>query len=456
MNRYLLGALSTMVASCLILAGCGNESAEPGAPTPAKTTGSTSTGAGNAYTGGPAEVVGYFGSFTEDQVNNLLASAVKKKYPEISIKSVPISTKGTMADKISEWTTANQLPDLIYFAGTQVNDYLQADVPEELTPYIKRFNIDMNRYEPALVNDMKKFVVGKPDVIYGLPVSQNYGATMYSKDLFDKFAVPYPPDAITWEDTLEYNKKLTRQDSGTQYIGVGFNTPLNMLKQYGVANEDSKDMSIAKMTTPGHQYILNLLLQFAQVPGYLKDNKYSDNINNGGTDNILAGTQAMNINWINVFATRIDAAKTISAKWDLTGFPTFKDHPNQGANVDFGMMAVAKTSKIKEAAYRVLEVMVSDEYQLAMSRSGRFTALRSNDIKSQFGKGSGLFDGKNLAAILKVPPTPVPSYPPYKAQTDAAFNKAVDNVLLKGVDVNTALRGAEEEANAAIKAEKAK
>ncbi|MDF2717567.1 MAG: family 1 extracellular solute-binding protein [Paenibacillus sp.] len=60
--------------------------------------------------------------------------------------------------------------------------------------------------------------------LYGLPDNleetspYNTYALIYSKDIFDKFAVPYPQDNMTWDQTIDLARKFIRTDGGTEHI----------------------------------------------------------------------------------------------------------------------------------------------------------------------------------------------------------------------------------------------
>jgi multiple sugar transport system substrate-binding protein len=66
--------------------------------------------------------------------------------------------------------------------------------------------------------------------LYALPFSMNYGMTIYNKDIFDKFGIPYPKDMMTWNEMLDLGKKLTKLEQGVQYVGIDPG-PIDQLKE---------------------------------------------------------------------------------------------------------------------------------------------------------------------------------------------------------------------------------
>src|SRR5690606_8351118 len=138
------------------------------------------------------------------------AKAVKEKYPDITLKL----TKETNIDKL---LAAGTPPDIVAVSNTALNEYYERDYPEDLTEMITRFKIDLNKFEPSIINTLRGLAGGKG--IHGLPYGMNYGAMMFNKDIFNKFGVPYPNEVITWEEYLDLAKRLTRKDGNDQYIG---------------------------------------------------------------------------------------------------------------------------------------------------------------------------------------------------------------------------------------------
>lgn len=68
------------------------------------------------------------------------------------------------------------------------------------------------------------------DKIYGLPIAMINASIYYSKDIFDKFALPYPKNGMTIDETYELAKRMTRLDNGVQYRG--FEIAANIQIQY--------------------------------------------------------------------------------------------------------------------------------------------------------------------------------------------------------------------------------
>jgi multiple sugar transport system substrate-binding protein len=73
-------------------------------------------------------------------------------------------------------------------------------------------------------------------------------------------------------------------------------------------------------------------------------------------------------------------------------------------------MAITADSKHKDAAYKVLATLLSDEIQTLMAQNGMLPVLQNENVRQQFGKNLSYLQGKNLQAIFKT--TPAAKKPP--------------------------------------------
>ena len=437
MNQTYRMAFFYVFIFCIIgmLAGCGKNDAD--SPNTQAQNGHESP---SEYKGGPAELIVYDYSIglTDAQFESFFVEPVKAKYPEISLVRT--------TESIDKQIAAGTFPDIVLVSNVSLikmmEDYA---IPDDLTQMIKTYNIDLGQIEPAAVAQVKK--IGDQKTFNGLPISINYGATIFNKDIFDKFGVAYPKEVMTFEEALEIAKKLTRTEGGTNYKGFLPTDLRQMFWQYGVPVYD-KAAKKAILTTDAHAKVLSLVQQFYSIPGFIEGTNFRYNPDLFFKEQRLA----MYPLWINAINLYFERAGTKDAfKWDLAASPTFSDRPGLGRELDFHMASVSTTSKNKEAAYMVLKTLLSKEVQLKISKAGRVSALLDDEIRNAFGEDSGLFNGKNLQAIFKVKPSPLPESSKFDPQINAIVNADVSrDVMVNGIDINTALRKGEEKANKEI------
>lgn len=435
-NHFISLIFVTALISMGVLSGCGNNSKNEANEQVGKDSDVKNI---NEYTGPPVELLFLDANtgITAEKFEEYFVKPVKAKHPAISLKLLKVTNPAK--DGIEALIAAGTIPDLVADSNTGLNKYLDMEYAEDLNPMIKNFNIDLNRFEPAIVETLRG--LGRNKGIYGLPFGMNYGSLLYNKDLFDKFGVSYPEDVITWDKFIELSNKLTRQDGEVQYIGSAPPTPVNWLRQYGASNFDEKDEKAA-LTDDKHKYVFSLQEQLFKIPGFI-------NGTNWRPTNMAGGTIAMQAGWI-MGTTNLVSANPPFA-WDLSAYPVFKEKPDYGNSVDFPMLIVSKASKHKEATYQVIMTMISDEVQERLNKNGQMiTALKDQKLKMTYAQDSKIYDGKKLQAIFKVSPAPLPDYSRWKSATDTYINAVAQEMALQKKDMNTALREQEERANKAM------
>ncbi|CAG7626812.1 ABC transporter substrate-binding protein [Paenibacillus allorhizosphaerae] len=430
----ILRLLTTLSIASAAMAGCGGKAEEANqAQTPSQEK--------PAFGSEPVVLKFYnhtAGVVTEEEMNSLIVKPVQKKYPNISFERVTGAT-------LDQMVASGELPDLIGSANVYMYDMIAAGIASDLNPFIQRDKIDLSQLEPGTIDILKKF--SAKGELFALPLSMNYGVMPYNKDIFDRFGVPYPKDNMTWNETIELAKRLTRMENGVQYIGLDMSSPQDLTRSYSLPTVDANHKAL--LDGPGYKKVFDLFAQLYAIPGIVSPNKKYKY----GIDSFLKDqNMALFPYWIVNLTTRLPALKESGRafNWDLVSWPSFDDKPGIGRQSDFHVMIVPPTSKNKEAAYRVLEVLISTEAQTEMNKGTRLTVLKDPQLKSQFASALKIYEGKNLQGVFKAKPAPSPLSTPYDGPMNAIMNKAMDSVAIEGVDVNTALREAKEKADKEI------
>lgn len=395
------------------------------------------------YKGGPVELIyrDHNAGVSDEEFQEVFVKAVQAKYPDIKIKKV---TTG-----MDELIASGMTPDLVTLSNASYSGYFSLDYPMEMTPMFKQFNIDLNKFEPTLIDGIRG--IGKAGgmpagALPAAPFGMNTQLLLYNKDIFDKFATEYPKDLMTWEDYLNIVKRLTRQDGGNSYLG-GNVDPSDMLGQFGVSNFDEKgEKSI--LTSDGHKRVFSLLQRFYQIDGYLdqQNQKYKY-----GKDVFIKEQRLATTPFYLDDTVKMAKNSPPPFRWDMTSLPVFSERPNIGGMLDFHMVMAFKGTKNKEAVYRVILTLMSEETQLAMAKRGRLSALKDPKLKTLIDADSGIFKDKNLAGVFKVSSAPMVNFSPYNSEASTGVKDIINNIAFKHIDLNTAMRDGEMKANQLIR-----
>jgi multiple sugar transport system substrate-binding protein len=382
-------------------------------------------------------------------MNNLISDAdlqrqlfepLKKKYPYITVVASMKDKTNTLENLI----TAGTPPDLFNFYVGAVGDLIDADLVEDMTPLAKKNNIDLSRFQPVILDAVR--TTSNKGELFGLPRFSNTYALYYNKDIFDKFGVPYPKDGLTWDQTLEIAKKVTRTDGGIHYLGLSEDSLSRPGSSFSLSVLDPKTNK-ATIDNDKWRKVMQLSKAIYSIPGNIPDPPKP--FPGGVTYFTQNGNLAMLASVNNL--RQIEPASEKGLNWDLAQYPSFPEAMNIGGKVDVHIIGVTKTSKHKDAAMKVVDLMTSDDIQLIMVRESAVASpLINPEMQKQFGAGAAYLKGKNLQAFFKSKPAPVPPFSPYYSQANSAFTPIFNSYVLGNKDLNTTIREAEDAINKKI------
>jgi multiple sugar transport system substrate-binding protein len=411
-------------------AGCGKGGTEPAAA---------------AVDNEPAELVVFGNPADPEEVFNArIGDAVRKKFPNYKITYLPKDSNTTMEKLIA----AGAQVDLIYDSiGGAPGSLIQTGSQLDLTDLAKKYKIDLGRFDPAILE-----AVTQLGGLYGLPIHTGGLVLYYNKDIFDQFGVAYPKNGMTWDEAIEIGNRLTRNENGVQYIGLGLSIghALN-LNSYSLGYVDPKTEKAAINNDSFKKLVETIVLGPTRAPGY-KEKIASINRTFNNNDFMKEKTMGM---FVMNFGLQ-DQQDFQTFEWDMAPLPVFKDKPRVGTQPYPNILFVTSFSKYKDQAVRVLQYLTSDEYQMSLSVRGYAPVVKNKEIREAFNRETK-FKDKNLANAMFYNQFASPSAKTrYDGAVSGPFNSQLVKLILGETDVNTALRVAEEEGNKNIEAQKNK
>lgn len=387
----------------------------------------------------------FLGTRSKENFMNEDGAGIMKKFPNVKLNYYLIAAKDDLSNaqmSLESAITTGVPLDVLHVGLANVGrDLIDTKLAVNHDEYIKKYKTDLSHINPQAL-EAQKLVTGGP--MYGIPINRSAVKIYYNKDLFDKFGVAYPKDGLTWNETYEIAKRMTRTDGGVSYQGAIINFDhLIAQNQFGSALIDVKTNKATFVSDPKWQKFMSNLVRFHQIPG-----NESRSINLFTND----GKAAM---WIT--AADLNSAWGSKMNWDMAKMPVYDDLPGVGGIVRGSLFAVTALSKHKDEAYQIVEYLASEEHMLFMHRQGRQSVL-NNTTKSidEFGKELTWLNGKkvNFKAMFYDKPMPLYATTKYDSTGTAELQKEMDK-LAKGQtsDVNTALRQAAEATDKAISAQ---
>jgi multiple sugar transport system substrate-binding protein len=361
---------------------------------------------------------------------------IQRKYPNIKFKFIATG-KGTT---LNEVVTA-QTPIDIIISTPDVQPIKDVGLEYDISELVKKYNYNLNRFIPVTIDSMRQITGGK---LYGLPGRVSSYNLYYNKDLFDKFGVPYLNDKMTWEDIYEAARKLTRVEGGVQYYGFGGDLiALLDMNEKAPQYVDPKTLK-ATLANDYWKGIFDRIAPLFTMSQYTPETAKLTSLTNARTMFQKDKNVAIYLGVNGV------TSEEWGMNWDISPFPAFKSNPKEGPQPSVRYYLISANSKFKDEAFAAISQFVSDDIQRELVTKGATPPLQNVPYIDQIASGIPELKGKNVKAL--VPPVygemnlKDQYYIQARAQLIAQFNR----VVAGQVDINTALRTAEDAANKKI------
>lgn len=410
----------------MMLSACSKENETPNQQTGSEQTGSEQTG--SEQTGSeqaqvensePVTLQVHLTYALEDVFKLYLEPVIKEKLPHITLEYV--------AGKWDNMIAGNSIPDITMPNDTLANA-IDLGLPTDLTPFIENNEFDLSRIDSSLIQSIRNHSDG--DELYATPATKGAVVLVYNKDIFDKLAMPYPEDGMSWDDAYELARDLTRIEDGVQYKGLHPGNLRYIVSQLELSYFDENGK--ADLTTDGWKKVARMWKDIAEIPGnmwskgargaFVKDRDTAMAIDH---TSFLIRTPVEGLNW------------------DIVTMPTFENELK--ASGLGAMFVITTTSEKKEAAFDVIQLYHSDEVQTAITRDAALpTELTDPDILKQYGANiedvrdlnvQANFKGKHAVKVVEKD----------RVEIGRPIRNRFFNEIAAGEkDINTALREAEE------------
>lgn len=439
-KRWLANGL-LIITAILIIAGCTQDSTNESVP-PNTSNNPTNQGQSNQNVDPPPPVekhdpvtvtMGAHISFlTDEELNRYVVEPVKRKYPYITVERTNEMPKGTMT--VEDMVIQNEIPDIIIDAPYALMKIIGMGVTMNIEDLIKKHQFDTGRLLPELIESLK--TATGLDHMISLPYYNLAFAVFYNNDLFDRFGVDPPKDGMSWEQIRNIGVAMTREENGTPYYGLWPGDAMWGGYQMGLPYLDSTQ-SKTLLNTAEWQDVLSLWASLIKSQGSLLP---PQRVN---YDQLFYEGQVA-ISWGHM-GTLQHLRENEPFDWNLISYPENPKAPGYGQRADTYNLVITKQSKNPDAAFKVLEVVLSDEVQLDWSRNGKMSVLKKQSIHDEFGKAITEFADKNVVALTKAKLQVIqPFVYDYKTLPVIRINTALNEVVWGGKDINTALREADE------------
>ncbi|MGH2330634.1 ABC transporter substrate-binding protein [Thermoanaerobacter mathranii] len=333
----------------------------------------------------------------------------KEKYPNIDVQIETIV--GDYMQKLQTELASNTAPDIFYLDSMPAPQLMSSGVLEPLDDYIKKYNVDVNDFEPALLSAFQW--EGKT---YGLPKDFNTLALFYNKDMFKAAGINEPPK--TWEELRNVAKKLTKD--GVK--GLVLSADLARFDAFINQNGGSvyKDGKVT-LNLPENAQALDFYVSL------ITKDKVADTPQNMGEgwngDAFAAKKAAMAIEggWMIPFLKE----KAPDLNYGIAELPAGKQKSTMAFTVAYVMN---KNSKHKDEAFKLIEFLTGKEGQQFVVDSGLALPSRKSmqeGFKEKYPERAAFVDGASYAVPWQ--------FGLYGTKVVDAANKACEALIMKQI-----------------------
>jgi multiple sugar transport system substrate-binding protein len=342
---------------------------------------------------------------------------LKEKLPNVTLEYLSINDW----DKI---ILSGVMPDVINLVPQNFYKVVENGLTYDHTALLKKYNINTARFIPEYLEVAKKLsgtnglnvIPDKMDFPY------NPYTLAYNKAIFDKLAIPYPKDNMTWQEAIELAKKF----NGSEFKGLTIQAgAIRKQKNLEFLNSQGK----VDLSDKGWAESYEIAKTAAAV---------QDNWPDATTGNLNAFTKdqkvamfAGNINNIILQAQQLEGI----LDWDMVTLPRFPGDPVILPSSS-GFFAITSKSENKDLTMAVLSILLEENVDRLNYES---PAVKKRNINAM----------KDRKVSLDAPSR-------YEPTLNSKYVAKIQDMVTKNKDVNTALREAQEEMQIALDQEKVK
>lgn len=387
----------------------------------------------------------------EDHFWNGIGKDLEEKFPHITIE---VQDAGTdHPEDLEDLIAAKKSPDIVTLGLVTHIPFLDdLDLAYDMTELVENSGFDLDRLEPSILEYARKQDPNNDgsgeneNGLYAIPSSRPTWSLHYNKDVFDKLGVEYPQDGMTWNETIELAKDLTREVDGVQYRGLDLDVPYDQFTQLDAVSVDPDSGEVLVAQSQEWKDYVTMIDDVVSIPGnYPGDNpaelfhRWGELFDEG---NVAMATAATNYGWLE--NDNVDIATF--PLWD--GYDELMPVPNAGA------YSITEPAEHKEEIFKIIEYLLSDEYQTEVSKEGGASVLVSDEVNDVFAENKPEFSDKNLESLFMYPYATGPDRS-YKYGVPGLWTLPIDFVE-SGKDVNDFLREFQEQGEEYVREQEAK
>jgi multiple sugar transport system substrate-binding protein len=315
-----------------------------------------------------------FGDPAELSAYKDLIAAFELTAPDVKVEFIPVGKQKDHMTKLTTGFSGGDPPDLFLINFRRFGQFADKDVLEPLGPRMA----ERGRLKESDLFEQTTEAFRYNGTLMCVPQNVSSLVVYYNRTLFERAGVPLPKADWKWEDFLAAAKALTKDHDGDNKIdtyGLGFEPTLIRVAPFvwqagGDIVDNVNRPTRFTLDEPAAREALDFIRSWQgthKVVPPLGENKSEDHESRfarGGLGMILQSRR---------YTATLRTVQNLD--WDVASLPS---HKQTATVLHADAYCLAKSSPLKDAAYRFIEFALNTEGATIIAKSGRTVpALKS-------------------------------------------------------------------------------
>jgi len=306
-----------------------------------------------------------------------LIGAFEQENQDVEIKLVPVGSQSDHMAKLSTAFSAGNPPDIFLVNYRRFGQFAGRGVLEPLGARLARSRVFGEEDLFAEAVDAFRF----EGTLLCLPQNVSTPVVYWNRALFREAGLAPPAEGWTWDDMLQAAKALTKDDNGDGIIdirGLGFEPSLNRFAPFiwqagGKIVDDLEHPTTMSLFDPGAIEALNFFIELQYVHHVvptLPEFESEDVEHQFANDRLGMLIESRRA------TTALRVVQDLD--WDVAPLPVHPERKEPVVMLHSDAYCMAKSSAVKDAAFRFVEFAVGQDGAPILARTGRTVpSLRS-------------------------------------------------------------------------------
>ncbi|HJB23189.1 MAG TPA: sugar ABC transporter substrate-binding protein [Candidatus Jeotgalibaca pullicola] len=425
---------SLLALSALVLAACGGN-----ADNDADTSGNnTDSGATEEQTDGQTTLTWSVWDKDATVYYEPLIEAFEAENPDINVELLDLGSTDYMTVLGTQLSGGDTSIDVV--TVKDIPGYASLVNKNQLEPLSElASDINLDQYSGTVEQ------ITVDDEYYALPFRSDFYVMYYNKDLFDAANVDYPQNNLTFDeyDTLirEVSEKAT-EANGSKVYGGHYHTWRSQVQMYGLLDGENTLVSTDySFLEPIYETVLAQQEdQIVQDYATLKTSSlhYSAAFYQNNVASLLMGTW-----FIPTLATAIESGESEDFNWGMVTMPLTEGAEEGTASGTITTLGISANSENKEASWKFVEFVTSEEGSQIIADTGTMPAIQSEEVINTIAASPGFPDDEQSKEALSVKTTYLElPLDEHSAEVETILNDAHDNIMTNNAEASEELEKA--------------